>query len=192
MMKFRINEAKGMFFDRDAVLDAIDAASKRVLPKAGAYVQTDAKRSMRPAKQKPVAALTEAERQSFKRRQDLYKSGKSKVKPKRPLVASNPGEPPRTRTGLVRKFLFFAFDPQTKSVVVGPALLNKSTMAQSTLETGGMTMGIVSREITLDDGTVLTTRKEAMVKIAPRPFMQPALQRNQAKVAELFRNSIKK
>lgn len=192
MMKFRINEAKGLFFDRAAVLDAIDAAGKRVLPKAGAYVQTDAKRSMRPARQKPTAALTPEERASFERRQKLYKSGKSKVKPKRPLVASEPGEPPRTRTGLIRKFLFFAFDPQTKSVVVGPALLNKSSGAPATLEYGGVTMGIVNAEIMLNGGQRVYRQTEMLVKIEPRPYMQPALQRNQAKVAELFRNSIKK
>lgn len=192
MMKFRINQAKGLFFDRAAVQDAIDAAQKRVLPRAGAFIATTAKRSMRPARQKATGSLSEAERKRFERQKKLFKEGKIATKPKRPLVASNPGEPPRVRTGLLKKHLFFAYDPASKSLVVGPALLNKSSGAPATLENGGSTLGIVTREITLADGTTGTATKKVQVQIAPRPFMKPALEANQAAIRGLFRDSIRK
>lgn len=191
MMKFRINQAKGMFFDRDAVLDAIDAAQAKVLPKAGGKIRTVATRSMRPAKQKSKGDLTDAERKTFDRAMKRFNAGKSTIKPKRPLVASNPGEPPRTRIGLIRKHLFFAYDLESKSLVVGPALLNKSSGAPGVLESGGATKGFTFRTITLDDGTQLVARKETTVKVAARPYMKPALENQQAVITQLFRDSVK-
>lgn len=191
MMKFKINQAKAGFFDSDAVMKAVDDASRKALSKAGAFIMTDAKRSMRPAKQAPASSLKPAQQASFKRRMKLFKEGKIAQKPKRPLVASKPGEPPRTRVGFIKKFLYFAFDSQTKSVVVGPALLNKTTMAQATLEEGG-TAVIKSLRFVTRDGQVTTETTSKTITIEPRPYMQPAYGRNKEKVAELFRNSITK
>lgn len=37
---------------------------------------------------------------------------------------SQPGQPPSGRTGLLKRLLFFAFEPRRQSVVIGPAALN--------------------------------------------------------------------
>lgn len=191
MMKFKVDAAKAGFFDSTEVVKAVDKATRKTLSKAGAFIATDAKRSMRPAKQAPTSSLTPKQQKSYKRRMKLFKEGKTTVKPKRPLVASKPGEPPRTRFGYIKKFLYFAFDPQTKSVVVGPALLNKTTMAQATLEEGGTTVVKALRFVTRD-GQVTTETTTRTITIDPRPYMQPAYSRNEEKVAEMFRNSVNK
>ena len=121
----------------------------------------------------------------------LFKEGKTTVKPRRPLVGSRAGEPPRTRVGLIRKHLYFAYDPEKKTVVVGPALLNKTTMAQATLEHGGSTT-VTSVRFVTRAGKVTTEKSTRTIDIKPRPFMQPAYNRNEAKIRELFRNSVKK
>lgn len=36
-------------------------------------------------------------------------------------VSAKPGEPPRTHEGSLRRLLFFAYEPESHSVVVGPA-----------------------------------------------------------------------
>jgi len=64
------------------------------------------------------------------RRQVLSKQGaflrtraRSIIRPRK--TASAPGEPPHSHTGILRRFLYFSFDPATRSVVVGPAKTNQ-------------------------------------------------------------------
>lgn len=174
VFKFKINDSKSLFFTSD-LEKAGKAGAKRALSKAGAFVRTTARNSMRPARQKPVASLTDKERRRFERAKKDYAAGRTKFKPKRPLIGSKAGEPPRTRVGYIKKFLFFVYDPETKSVVVGPAVLNAPTGAPSILESGG-TVNIGGKSINL----------------APRPFMQPAYKKNQKTIVEAFRDSIRR
>ncbi len=85
---FRI--PKGNFFDRDAVLKAVDSATHKNLSKAGAFVRTIAQRSMR-----------------------YTTKWQSHSEPGKPPLAHK-------QNPLLRKLLFFAFDRTNKSVVVGP------------------------------------------------------------------------
>ena len=39
---------------------------------------------------------------------------------------SEPGQPPSSHTGLLRRFIFFSYEPRQRSVVIGPARLNKT------------------------------------------------------------------
>jgi len=69
-------------------------------------------------------------------------------------------------------------------VVIGPVGFKKSDPpAPSVLEHGGDTVVLRRR------GGKLTSRK---VKIAPRPYMAPALEKERPKLPLLWRNSIKK
>lgn len=52
-------------------------------------------------------------------------------------AASKPGQPPKSRTGLLREHIYYSYDPGAKSVVIGAALFARSSWAQSTLEHGG-------------------------------------------------------
>ena len=92
-----------MFFDTDRVKRAAGAAARRNLSRAGAFVRTAARSSIR--KRKAVSA---------------------------------PGQPPSSHTGLLRKFIFFGYDPARKTVVVGPMRLNqKIGAAAEAREHGG-------------------------------------------------------
>jgi hypothetical protein len=94
---------------------------------------------------------------------------------------SEPGSPPSSHTGQLKNFIFFAYEPQAKSVVVGPIKLNmKSANAPSLLEFGGT--------------SVVTDRKRGGGQVAiyrPRPFMQPALEAERDKFAGLWSNTVK-
>jgi len=49
-MQFNLKQAKSAFFDRKAVTDAIDAGTRKVLSKFGAFVRTRARSSIRTRK----------------------------------------------------------------------------------------------------------------------------------------------
>ena len=117
MLQFNLQTAKGYFLDRGIVRKQVGEIAVKGLSKAGAFIKTTAERALR------------------------YRSR-----------SSSPGEPPtswragairpdgtRTKRGpLLRKFMFYAFDPATQSVVVGPAALpGKRQRTPSILERGG-------------------------------------------------------
>ncbi len=178
MIGVSISRAKGLFFDRPAVMAAVNAAARRPLEIAGRNVRTTARRSIRPARQKTAAELTDIERREYERRLRRWqKQGRSGPRPKRPLAPSQPGQPPRSVTGLLRNFLFYVYDPETQSVVIGPARLNGGDgTAPSLLEFGG---------------SARSRRYRATVRIAARPYMQPALETERPKLAALWRNAIR-
>lgn len=110
MIGVRVNQAKSLFFDRRPVQSAVSKAERRTLSRFGAFVRSDARRSIRRAPKKN------------KRR------------------GAAPGKPPYSRTGLIKSLLFFVFDPSHSSVVIGPAKINRpSRNALETLEHGGRT-----------------------------------------------------
>jgi len=91
-------------------------------------------------------------------------------------AVSKPGKPPLSHTGLLRNYIYYSFDPQAKSVVVGPvALKAKGKDVPHTLEYSGS-----------------TRIKGKNVHIAARPYMEPALKINQPKMAALWKNSVRK
>jgi hypothetical protein len=75
-------------------------------------------------------------------------------------IKSEPGEPPRSHTGLLRDNIFFAYDRILENVVVGPVRLSGPGTAPHALEHGGLSI--------TPDGKVVYVR--------PRPYMEPALQ----------------
>ena len=137
-----------MFFDADRVKRAADAAARKVLSKAGAFVRTAAKHSIRPGK-----------------------------------GASPPGSPPRSHTGLLRRFIFFGYDRTRKTVVVGPMRLNqKIGAAPEALEHGGTSVVV--------EGTRRQRRKRR-VRIRARAYMGPALRKELPKFPNLWANSVR-
>jgi hypothetical protein len=81
---------------------------------------------------------------------------------------SKPGKPPHGHgPQLLKRFLFFSWEPTTRSVVIGPAKLNGTIgSAPEALEKGKRTK-------------IVSTRNHQRVKrtatIRPRPFMAPAV-----------------
>lgn len=176
MIGYTVNQAKGLFFDSDKVKSLTDAATRRNLGKSGGEVRKIARRSMRKARMKSRGDMTEREIRVFDLRVAQWKLTKQGPRPKRPLAASKPGEPPRVRRGDIKQQLFYVYDPSSKSVVVGPAKLSRATGAPATLEFGGSTRGSFGKTVT----------------VAKRPYMQPALAVARPKMSELWKNSVRK
>jgi len=92
---------------------------------------------------------------------------------------SRPGESPTNQTGLLKRHIYFVFDPDRRSVVIGPARLSAGTEAPATLEYGG-------------DALVETPQgKPVLVTIAERPYMGPAFRQELPKVPALWRDSVR-
>ena len=98
--------------------------------------------------------------------------------------ASRPGEPPTSRTGLLKKFIFFGYDRNRDSVVIGPMRLNQKTGdAPPALEYGGP-----SRIVT---GRRRRRRVKRIVNIRARPYMGPAFEKEKAQLGPLWAGSVK-
>jgi len=142
MIRFEITK---LFFDKKAVRDKVDADTRRVLSKFGAFVRRTARSSIR--------------------------------KRKKP---SSPGSPPSSHTGLLKRFIWFGYEPAHRSVVIGPARLTQKGRgeAPSLLEYGGTTR--------------LERRgKRKRAKVRARPFMGPAFEKEQPQLAAMWRHSIR-
>lgn len=94
--------------------------------------------------------------------------------------SSAPGSPPSSHTGLLKRFIFFGYDPQKRSVVIGPTRLTENNRgeAPSILEYGGRT--------TVNSGT-----KKTRVRIRPRPFMGPAFEKEKPNLPSMWKDSVK-
>lgn len=93
-----------------------------------------------------------------------------------------PGKPPHSHVGLLRRFLFFAYEPASESVVIGPEKLNKRTDAPRVLEHGGKALLERRRR-----GKLVRRR----VSIEPRPLMGPALEKERPKLPKRWAGSVR-
>ena len=95
---------------------------------------------------------------------------------------SRPGQAPTSQTGLLKKFLFFGYDIQQASVVVGPTPLPTSkspTGVPRLLEEGGRAFRDITKWRRTKGGRA---RRQVVgqktVSYAPRPYMGPAMKVN--------------
>ncbi len=140
-IRLDFKSVKRMFFDQAKVKRKVDAASRKVLSKFGAYVRKTSK-------------------QSIKKRKGT----------------SKPGKPPFSHVGTLKRFIFFGYDVNKQSVVIGPVIFpGKSGKALPALEYGGKS------------DTFLGTT----IHVEARPFMGPAFKQNLALVPTLWAESIK-
>ena len=142
MIRFEITK---LFFDKKAVRDKVDAGTRRVLSKFGAFVRRTARSSIR--------------------------------KRKKP---SSPGSPPSSHIGLLKKFIFFGYEPAKRSVVIGPVRLSQKGRGEAPhlLEYGGATK-------------VERRGKSKRAKVRPRPFMGPAFEKEQPQLPAMWRDSVR-
>lgn len=175
------------FFDRNAVISRLHPATKRAMSRAGAFIRSDALRAInRHGGNKPTVNVVDENGKPIMVRGK--KGQKLKMKQR---ASSKPGEAPMSQTGLLKKFLDFEHDESSNSVVVGPSLINLPSGAPETLEYGG-TVQMTKRFEQVDDKTIMRLKKprKETVKIVPRPYMGPALEKNTAAVAEVWRNQL--
>lgn len=98
-------------------------------------------------------------------------------KRKRP---SKPGQAPSSRTGLLRDNIFFGYEPNEQTVVIGPAKLNaKKGDVPEALESGGL--------VTISHGK----HRGEHFRIEPRPYIGPAYEANEPKLPDMWADSVK-
>jgi len=163
-----VKAAKSAFFDREKVQAAMDKATHSVLSRFGAFVRQRARTSLRyrsrpSAPGKPPSAHRTMPRPKAKTNKAQAKQGRKQQK-----------------VSPLREFVFFAFDWSTRSVVIGPALLNAKGGAGvlKALEYGGSS-------VIRDRG------KTKRVRIRPRPFMRPAFIEELKTMPPRWRNSVR-
>lgn len=96
---------------------------------------------------------------------------------------SEPGAPPSSHTGTLKKLIFFSFDPAKKSVVIGPALGGSESGAPGRLEKGGTAFVRPLERMTRTAGRIAHYR--------PRPYMRPAFKAELGSAAERFKDIIR-
>ncbi|MBI1373633.1 MAG: hypothetical protein GC159_12965 [Phycisphaera sp.] len=92
--------------------------------------------------------------------------------------SSPPGSPPSSHVGLLKKFIFFGYEPQKRSVVIGPVQLTQKGRGEAPrlLEHGG---------------TAPAKRGKKRATYRPRPYMGPAFEKERPKLPAMWRDSIK-
>lgn len=141
-----VARAKNFFFDKAIVRESMSGVAYRAAMSFGAYTRTVAINSMKRGK--------------------IRARGKNKGQ----QIHSKPGQPPRYWKGLIRRFLYFAFDTRTHSVVIGPIQLGARSTVLRDLELGKSSKGL-----------------------AARPYMQPAFEKSKKRLnSQIARAGFKK
>jgi hypothetical protein len=162
------------FFDRDLVKRKLDAATRRVLSKFGAFVQRRDKSSLRyetGKRKKSAAGQTPVVHRSekFTRQSKNRKTGQVTRRPASPL----------------KELVFFAFDQARNSVVIGPEAFRNSKLG------GGVVPPLVEYGGT---GPFLDpeTGERKTGHWAPRPHLVPAFEvERQLQLPGLFANALR-
>ena len=94
-------------------------------------------------------------------------------------AVSQPGQPPSSHVGLLKKLIYFGYDPTRRSVVIGPTPLHGTAEAPPLLEYGGRARrrGCKGRNV--------------MASYRARPFMGPAFEREKPKLPAMWAGSVK-
>lgn len=113
-----------------------------------------------------LSATTVAERKVFSRlgymiMRDARQAIRRRKRP------SRPGESPTNQTSLLKRFIFFEYEPENHGVVSGPARLSGTDNSESP-----------------------RTLEEGSARIDARPYMRPAYDRHRAKLPQMWRDAI--
>jgi hypothetical protein len=185
-----LESLKGNFFDREAVVSKVEKKKRAILSKFGAFVRARAISSM----------LGHNVPKGF--------GHKSKVTDRE--GSSAPGQPPNPHTGLLVKWILFAWDQAAGGVVVGPMKLNMVSFDRNrrpvtgtvpqVLEYGGQItilewylshLGIWQRaDLRFKRKLAERATRYRTVNIAARPFMRPAERAERPRFAPLFKGMI--
>ncbi len=177
--KFFGKQVDGKFvFDQRKILSAMSKGEARAMSLGGFFVMDTARKSIR----------------------DVGKKG----------LPAKSGSAPKNRTRQLKDFIDFEYDASAHKTIVGPKALNKPAgggRAPKALEFGGKTRGYLPAGTHLDDagnpvfnpkleremtkngeGSILRRGMMHEFTIAPHPYMNPALLRNQNKIAKLWKD----
>ena len=93
---------------------------------------------------------------------------------------SNPGDPPKSHSGLLRRFMLYSVDYVKRVAVIGPKKINKPSIVPSALEHGGSTMVYAGKN-----------KPRMKRQIRPRPFMGPALTKSAPQLSREWRDIVR-
>jgi len=128
-------------------------------------------------RQKVQAAVDRSTRKVFSKFGAFVRQ-RAKTSIKKRKGTSPPGGPPYSHAGLLKKLIFFAFDAQRQSVVIGPTLLREGSAAPRLLEHGG-------------EAQLETKQGPKAARYRPRPFMGPAFEKERPSLPALWRDSVR-
>jgi len=97
---------------------------------------------------------------------------------------SQPGKPPSSHVGLLKRRIFFGFDRDKQSVVVGPAPINQRSPYP----------GVTVPELLEEGGRVRRREKGGTTEVLhykARPYMGPAFEKELPQLPAMWRNSIR-
>ena len=149
-------DMKALFFDSKAVMDATDRATRKVLSKFGYLVRKSARASVKEAAGSSSAGQPPHSHMRARRRR---LNAKRRSEGKEPVKKGFEG----------LRYILFSFNPESRSVIIGPA--------------SNRTRSMTIPEI-LEYG-------EKDPRVAARPFMGPAFEKEQKSLPSLWGNSIK-
>lgn len=114
----------------------------------------------------------------------IRQTARSLIRPRK--RSARPGEPPSSHKGHLRRLIYFGYEPQRKSVVIGPAPLGDRRSPY-----GPKTIPQV-----LEDGANVTARDDegrpVRRRYAGNPFMRPALQKEAPNFPDLWKDSVRR
>lgn len=116
----------------------------------------------------------------------VRKVARNSMKKKR--GAAPPGKPPHVHRGFLKDALITAYDPTTRTVVVGPIGFSSSD-SPLRLETGGRATIKVRHRRRKGEKRGRVTK--ARVTVHPHPYMGPALENSKPYIPELWRSSLR-
>lgn len=145
-----------------------------------------------------VLKVTTAAERKVLSKQGAFVRRRARASIRKRAKPSQPGQPPRSVKGFLRQFLYFVFDPQTRSVVVGPAAFKSRPRTPSLLEFGGTS---TRQEVRLRhqwvtarlQGRLPKKLKSRRVPVAygARPYMGPALDAERPKFADMWKDAVR-
>jgi hypothetical protein len=123
-------------------------------------------------------------------------------------ASAPPGSPPSSHTGILKQFIYFAYDPSARSVVVGPEKTNQvffdgtkpvTGTVPEVLEKGGQVTLLEVKRYGRWGRADLRSRRQLAglptrhrtVTIAARPYMGPANEATKKELPSIWANSIK-
>lgn len=159
---FDVAATTDWFLDRAAVAAKLDPEVRKALSKFGAFVRQRSRTSLKYGTGVSAPGATPTVHRAQTKAKTSKKTGKVTVQQVSPL----------------RELIFFAFDPATESVVIGPTVGGSASGAPEALEHGGTS-------------TYVRDGKTLVAHYAPRPFVRPAFDQEVEHAADLFKDLIR-
>lgn len=175
---------KGTFFDKKKVMDPAKRAIKKAFGKFGAYTRQRAKTSLRYSDKSARPGEPPHAHKTATRAKTNKKTGLVKIQP----------------ISLLREYIFFGWEEQTQTIVIGPALLRNTNSRTRTAKTIPELMeyggdAVVTQEKILSrrgpDQVPVIAKSSRTARYAPHGFTNPAADKETPTLMEALKDSVK-